>query len=76
MQAIAGLKPHALEANVFEWRAAQVSIDPVGKNSLIRSPELARSRQHAAAINPNGKIKGVPIFQGKNLRRELASSIE
>ena len=62
MQAIAHLIAVAAEAEIFEWALAQPRIDPVGEDALISAAKLASSREHAAAIDENGKVEGFAVF--------------
>ncbi len=57
MQAVAHLMAVAVEADVFQRTPAQMRIDPERKNSLVGFAELARAREHAAAIDPDGKME-------------------
>jgi len=76
MQAVAHLVAAAGEADVFQRPPAQMGIDPKRKNSLIRFAKLARAREHAAAIDPDGKMKRLRVFERDDFARELAGTVK
>ena len=75
MQAVAHLMAAAVKADVFQRPAAQVRIEPERKDALIRFAKLPRARQHAAAVDPDGKIKSFAVFQRHGFARQFAGAV-
>src|SRR6185295_18459313 len=76
MQAIARLTTLTGESDVFQRPAAQIGVDPEGKNALVRPPKLSGPGEHAAAVNPDGQAEGLPVLQGQTFRGQLGAAIE
>ena len=75
MQAVAHLMAAAVKADVFQRTAAQVRIDPKGKNPLVGLAELSRTGQDAAAVDPYGKMECIGVFQGNDFTRQFAGAV-
>ena len=76
VQAVAHLVALAPEADVPERPPAQVAVDPVGEDALVRPAELARAREDAAPVDEDGQPEGLAVFQGEGLARELRRAVE
>ena len=76
MERIPYLFPRALEPDVAQRATAEVGINPIRKDSLARSPELAGSGQHAAPVHPYREPERFAIFERHSLRRQLGTSVE
>src|SRR2546427_8511185 len=76
MKSVAHLFAGAIEAEIAPRQPCQVRVNPVGKDSLIGRAELARSGEHATAVNPYRKTKGVAILQANGLTGKLGSAIQ
>ena len=60
MKRVARLVALAVEADVGERPFLFPRVQPIGKNALVRASELARSREHAAAVDPDRKAEAAP----------------
>jgi len=76
MKTIPALVPGAVEPDVAQGSAAQAGVDPELENTLLGMSELARAGQDPTAIDPDGKIKRVPIFQCDRLGRDFRRAVE
>src|SRR5437016_9840715 len=76
MEHVPHLMAGSFRAGVSHWPTAQMSVDPVRKNSLIRRPELTRSGNHTTTIDPNRKSKRESILQRQRLRAQFGAAIE
>ncbi len=52
------------------------AVDPVREDALVRAPELARSREHPAAVDPHGEPEGGAVLEGDRLARELRRPVQ
>ena len=66
----------AAEADVFQRTLAQPRVDPVGEDALVGAAELARARQHAAAVDEDGEPEGLAVFERHRLGGELGRAVE
>src|SRR6202011_4414985 len=57
MQTISDLITFPAKTDIFQRPISQPRVDPVSKDTLIATTELTCPGQHAAAIDPNGKIE-------------------
>ena len=76
VEAVAHLVAGAAESDVLEGPPAQVAVDPVAEDALVRPAELAGAREDAAAVDEDRQVEGVAVFQGQRLARELGRSVE
>ncbi len=76
MQAVAHLVALAAESDVLEGPPAQVAVDPVGEDPLVRPAELPGAGEDAAAVDEDGQGEGLAVFQGERLARELCRPVE
>src|ERR1043166_6544289 len=76
MQTVAHLITVAAEADVFQWPAAQVSVDPEREDALVVRAELASAGQHAAAVDPHGDVERMRVFERNGLAGGFAGAIE
>src|SRR3989475_3254755 len=76
MEHVPHLMAGSFKAGVSHWPTVQMSVDPVRKNSLIRSPELTRSGHHTTTIDPNRQSKRESILQRQRLRAQFGAAIE
>ena len=75
VQAIAYCVSATIKANVFQRTTAQPGVNPKTEDTLIRTTELPSSGEHAATIDPDRKIKGLPILERRNSRSQLGAAI-
>src|SRR5213593_4257418 len=76
MEHVPHLIASSFKARVSHWPTAQMSVDPVRENSLIRRPELTRSGHHATTIDPNRKFERESVLQRQCLRAQFGAAIE
>src|SRR4029450_588961 len=76
MQAVAYLMSASVKTDVSQGLPSQIRVNPEGKNSLVRSPELTGACKHSTTIDPDRQAKGLTIFDGKQLRREFGRSVK
>ncbi len=76
MQAVADLMAHAVETDVFQRAFFTPRVEPEGKDSLIGFTELSGSCHDAAAVDPDGEVKGMSILHGQLLGGEFGGSIQ
>ena len=76
MKDIAGLFAGPIETNEPQRAAARVGVNPIGEDTLVRRSELPRPGQHTAAVDPNRKVEGGPIFQRQGFGSQLGAAIE
>ena len=76
METIAALVSGPIESDVPQGPLPQVGVDPERKNALLGMTELAGTGEHAATIDPNGKFKRLPVFEGDAFRAKLGGPVE
>ena len=76
VEAVADLLAGSAEADVFERATGPPTVDPVGEDPLVGLAKLAGSGQDAAAVDPDGKVKGGAVFERKQLGTELRGPVE
>lgn len=76
VEAVADLMPFSIEADVAEWSPAEMAVDPVGEDALVRAAELARAGHDAAAVDENREAKCLPVFQREHFAGEFRGSVE
>src|SRR5436309_687350 len=76
MEHVPHLMAGSFKAGVSHWPTAQMSVDPVRKNSLIWRPELTRSGHHTTTIEPNRKSKRESILQRQRLRAQFGAAVK
>jgi hypothetical protein len=64
------------EAKVTQRTAAQMRIDPICEDALIRPAELPCPGQDPAAFDPYREIKSDSVFQGERFGGELSGPVE
>ncbi len=76
MKAVPDLVAMPAKAKVTQRTAAQMGVDPVSEDALVRPPELSGPGHDPAAVDPHGEVKSGPVFQGERFAGELAGPVE
>lgn len=76
MKTIPDLVAMPAEAKVTQGAAAQMGVDPVSEDALIRPAELPCPGHDPAAVDPHREIKSGPVFQGERFAGKLAGPVE
>lgn len=63
MQTIPNLVPHAIEPDILQRSSFPPRMDPERKDPLIGLSELPSAGHDAAAIDPDGEVEGLSIFE-------------
>src|SRR5581483_140485 len=76
MKNVTGLLPGAVKADKTQRAAPRVRVNQIRKDPLIGGAELSRTRQDAAAIDPDGELEGIAVFQRQRFGRQLSASVQ
>ena len=76
VEAVADLVPVTAETDVFKWALAEVGVEPIGKNSLVGAAELTGTREHAAAVDKDRKVKRRAVFEREGFAGKFSGAVE
>jgi hypothetical protein len=76
VEAVADLVAVAAEADVFERATAEVGVEPVGEDALVGAAELAGAGEDAAAVDEDGEVEGLAVFEGEGFAGEFGGAVE
>src|ERR1017187_420545 len=76
MEAIADLRPAAIESDIIERPVTQPRVAPIAEDPLIGSTKLTGAGQDSATIDPNRKIKTRAVLESEAFRSELGAAVK
>jgi len=75
MQAVAHLMSQSVEADIVQGLAAEVSIEPVSKDALVRAAKLPRTGKHTTTVYPDREAESRTVFQSQRFTGNLARPV-